>query len=228
MGSDQEHQLRALLVAIARHDRDESRRLLEAGPALARRVALVGATRQQASEHYFKEIERYVFGGDTALHFAAAAYERDVAELLVKSGADVSARNRRGAQPLHYAVEGIPGSAMWNPEAQYATVRWLIAAGAVPNALDKSGVAPLHRAVRARSAAAVRALLEQGADALQPNKGGSTPLHLAAQATGRGDTGSAIARQQQREIIRLLLAHGARPMDDALELALAKLGTNDA
>ena len=72
---------------------------------------------------------------------------------------------------------------------------------------------PLHRAVRTRSTGAVRALLANGADALRKNKRGSTPLHLAVQDTGRGGTGSAAARQEQAHVIRLLLAHGARPSD---------------
>jgi ankyrin repeat protein len=71
---------------------------------------------------------------------------------LIATGANVRARNRRGAEPLHYAVDGMPGSRTWNPPAQAATVARLIEAGADPNATDKSGVAPLHRAVRARVA----------------------------------------------------------------------------
>ena len=52
-----------------------------------------------------------------------------------------------------------------------------------------------------------------GADARERNAHGSTPLHLAIQNTGRGGTGSAAARDEQKEIIRLLLGHGARPSD---------------
>jgi hypothetical protein len=32
----------------------------------------------------------------------------------VAHGASVRARNRRGAEPLHYAADGNPGSAGWN------------------------------------------------------------------------------------------------------------------
>src|SRR6266567_3989913 len=78
---------------------------------------------------------------------------------------------------------------------------------------NKSGVAPLHRAVRTRCTAAVRALLINGADALARSTSGSTPLHLAVQNTGRGGSGSAASREEQTKIIRLLLAHGARPSD---------------
>jgi ankyrin repeat protein len=74
-------------------------------------------------------------------------------------------------------------------------------------------VTPLHRAVRTRCAAAVRLLIDHGADARQVNARGSTPLHLAVQTTGRGGSGRAEARQQQTEIIRLLIANGARATD---------------
>jgi ankyrin repeat protein len=88
-----------------------------------------------------------------------------------------------------------------------------LSVGADPNALDKSGVAPLHRAVRTRSLPAVRALLDGGANPRAPNKAGSTPLHLAVQTTGRGGSGSDHARLQQTCIIRLLLERGASPAD---------------
>jgi ankyrin repeat protein len=83
---------------------------------------------------------------------------------LIATGANVRARRRRGAEPLHYAVDGMPGSLKWSPPAQAATVTRLIEAGADPNATNKSGVTPLHRAVRTRCSAAVKALLEGGAD----------------------------------------------------------------
>src|SRR5450631_4383298 len=101
-----------------------------------------------------------------------------MARAFLKHGANVRARNRRGAEPLHYAADGIPGSITWDPDAQSAVVEFLIRAGADPNSTDKSGVAPLHRAVRTRCAAAARALLTNGAAALGKNKRGSTPLHL--------------------------------------------------
>jgi ankyrin repeat protein len=119
------------------------------------------------------------------------------------------ARNRRGAEPLHYASDGVPGSRSWNPAAQAAIIATLIEAGADPNSIDKSGVAPLHRAVRTRCAAAVEALLQGGADARARNRSGSTPLLLASLNTGRSSAGSSEAKAQQKEIVRLLQAHGA-------------------
>jgi hypothetical protein len=205
--------LQTLLQMIASRDRATASRLLAESPVLARQAVEVGATREAATAYFFEEIAHYAYAGDTALHMAAAAYQAGIAEELVSKGANVSARNRRGAEPLHYAADGVPGSPAWDPDAQYAIVKSLIAAGANPNAEDKSGVAPLHRAVRTRCAAAVRALLTNGADARRRNKSGSTPLHLAIQNTGRGGSGSAASREEQTEIIRLLLGHGARPSD---------------
>lgn len=143
------------------------------------------------------------------LHMAAAGFQTCIVEELITRGADVRARNRRGAEPLHYAVDGGPGLPAWNPSAQTKIIARLIRAGADPNAVDKSGVAPLHRAVRNRCAAAVRALIDGGADPRAANRNGSTPLLLATQNTGRGGSGSAEAKAQQEEILRLLMEHGA-------------------
>src|SRR2546423_4091662 len=205
--------LMTLFQAIASHDEATVARLLDASPSLASQVTDLGATRQVSGAYFLDAIKHYVYAGDTALHIAAAAYERDIAKRLLALGANVGARNRRGAEPLHYAVDGGPQLQTWNPKAQAAVVECLIAAGARPNSADKSGVGPLHRAVRARCASAVRALLVHRADVRGRNGSGSTPLHLAVQNTGRGGSGSAAAREQQKEIIVLLLKHGARPTD---------------
>ena len=209
----EEAALMALLRAIASRDRRQVASMLRESPELARRAVIAGATRAVSTDYFFDEIAHYLYAGDTALHVAAAAYERDVADALVMRGANPGARNRRGAEPLHYAADGAPDGLHWNPEAQAATIAYLIGAGADANAPDKSGVAPLHRAVRTRCAAAVQALLAHGADPIRRNASGSTPLHLAVQTTGRGYSGSPAAREQQERIIALLLDHGARPSD---------------
>jgi Ankyrin repeats (many copies)/Ankyrin repeat len=200
-----------LLHAIAARDGDEAARLLQASPALATSSVATGATRQEATPYYLDAIGHYVYAGDTALHIAAAAYDASLVHTLLAMGAGVDARNRRGAEPLHYAADGSPGSDSWNPAAQAAVIAALIAAGADPNATDTSGVAPLHRAVRTRCSAAVRALLDGGADPRQPNKSGSTPLKLATRPTGRGGSGSPDAKAQQAEIVAILEQHGGTP-----------------
>jgi hypothetical protein len=178
--------------------------LLATSPELAKAHFQRGATRQMAKAYFIDEIKHYIYGGDTALHIAAAAYQHNIARMLIVAGADVRARNRRGAEPLHYAADGGPGSPVWNPSAQAATVACLIEAGADPNAVDKNGVAPLHRAVRTRCTAAVEALLDGGAEPRRKNKNGSTPMLLATHNTGRGGSGSSKAKVEQARIIELL------------------------
>jgi len=92
--------------------------------------------------------------------------------------------------------------------AQQGTVLALVALGADPDAVDKNGTTPLHRAVRNRCATAVEALLDAGADPRATNGKGSTALQLAHWTTGRGGSGSPDARAQQAEIVRLLRAAG--------------------
>jgi hypothetical protein len=103
-------------------------------------------------------------------------------------------------------ADGGPGLRTWDPRAQAAVVTFLIASGADPNALDKGGVAPLHRAVRKRCTGAVRALLAGGAAPRLANKAASTPMDLALATTGRGGSGSPEAKKEHEEIIRLLRA----------------------
>jgi hypothetical protein len=200
-------ELMRLVKIIAAGDEPTALSLLAARPTLAKAYFEEGATRQTAESFRVDEIGHYLFAGDTALHVAAASYREKIARKLIALGADVRARNRRDAEPLHYAVDGVPGSLAWNPDAQAATVACLIQAGADPNAMDKGGAGPLHRAVRTRCAAAVRALLEGGADARRKNKSGSTPLLLATRNTGRGGSGSPEAKAQQAQIVQLLQQH---------------------
>jgi len=191
--------------AIAARD-GKAARQLEEHPALAKMAVEIGATRQSPHDFYLSQIDRHVYAGDTPLHVAAAAHWPELATRLLAAGADIHARNRRGARPLHYAMDGNPDATDWDPAAQAAIVQCLIDAGADPDALDKSGVGALHRGVRT--------LLANGADVHLKSGSGSTPLHLAVQHTGRSGSGSEAARSQQREIILMLLQHGARSTDE--------------
>jgi ankyrin repeat protein len=195
-----------LFRAIALGETDKASRLIDASASLVTEALVAGATRQSPTRVPYYE-------GTTALHVAAKEYQEELARHLITRGANVRARNRRGAEPLHAAVMGIPGSPSWNPAAQKATIECLLEAGADPDAGDDAGVTPLHRAVRNRCAVAVEVLLGAGAQPLGKNDSGSTPLHLAVQSTGRGGTGSAASKEQQRAIIVLLLQHGATPKD---------------
>ncbi len=201
-------ELPALMRSIAAGDDAAVAAMLAGRPDLARTCLGHGATRAESKPFFLDAIRHHVYAGDTALHVAAAAHRPALVRQLIGLGADPHARNRRGAHPLHYAADGIPGEPGWDPEAQAACVTGLLEAGADPNAVDRGGVTPLHRAVRNRCAAAVAALLAGGADPRRPNGNGSTPALLARLTTGRGGVGSAPAKAGQAEILRLLAAHG--------------------
>ena len=197
--------LMEMIHAIVADDRDAVSRLLASRPGIERaKLALAGATRANPTDYFLDDIKHYVYRGDTALHLAAAAHRVAAVRQLLELGADVTARNRRKAQPLHYAVDGGPGIVSWSARSQEATVRRLLDAGADPNAFDGNGTTPLHRAIRNRSSGAVLVLLDRGADPTLPNGKGSTPLELATWTTGKSGSGSTRARREQQKILALL------------------------
>src|SRR3954453_819200 len=110
------------------------------------------------------ELPHTLYRGDTPLHLAAAGLRYDAARVLLAAGAPVDAVNRRGATVLHYACDPRPSSATWDPTRQRRMIELLVSHGASVDRQDRDGVAPLHRAVRARSPGAVAALLSAGAD----------------------------------------------------------------
>jgi hypothetical protein len=190
--------LTGLLVTIASGDHSAVTASLDAAPEL------VTARLDRRDEFFLAECQAQVYQGDTALHAAAFAYNVEIARDLVTRGADISARNRRGGEPLHAAVMGIPDAPNWNPTQQRAVIEYLISVGADPNAAAQGGVTPLHRAVRNRCSAAVEALLDAGADARLANDHGSTPSDLVHWTTGRGGVGAEAAKSEQQIIIDAL------------------------
>jgi hypothetical protein len=187
-----------LLGAIGAGDRAVVTELLDATPSLAMARLL------RSDEFFIAECHAQVYEGETALHAAGFAYNAELARGLVERGADVRARNRRGAEPLHAAAIGVPGSGNWNPTRQQAVIAYLLEVGADPNAPATGGVTPLHRAVRNRCSGAVDVLLHAGADPRLANDNGSTAFELAQWTTGRGGVGSIAAKAEQRTIVELL------------------------
>jgi ankyrin repeat protein len=202
--ADFDLELRELVALIVAGDASGVSSSLAMLPQLARASFQRGATRQAANSFFLDPIKRYIYAADTALHIASAGHQPQIVHELLAAGADVHALNRRGQQALHAAAVGSPDSQSWNPAAQSTTIVCLIEAGANPNAIDIDGVSPLHRAVRTRSAEAVRTLLAYGADPTLKNKSGSTPTVLAIYNTGRGGSGSPKAKAQQQAIALLL------------------------
>ncbi len=203
--SDTDRCLVELMRAIDSGDRAHVSMLLDATPGLATATLVAaGATRSAANEFFLEQHRVYMYAGHTALHVAAAAHDIALARDLVAAGADVRARNRRGAEPLHEAVHGAPGTGAWNPQRQAEMVRYLIGSGADPDAVAAGGVTALHRAVRNRCAAAVQELLDNGADPHRSNDRGSTAIMLAHWTTGKSGSGSPEARAEQAKIVQIL------------------------
>jgi len=195
----------ALLRAILDDNRETVKSLLAADPSLVSECV-------SEARLYDQKIFHWLYVGDTALHLAAAGHRVEIVGLLLAAGSDPNASmNHRNSGPLHYASDGYINGPAWDPKRQVQTIERLLAAGAEMNAQDKNGAAPLHRAVRTRCAAAVRALLKSGADPALRNKPGSTAFHLAVQNTGRGGSGTDEARAAQREIIEEFLRFGVSP-----------------
>ncbi|MEP7383743.1 MAG: ankyrin repeat domain-containing protein [Gemmatimonadota bacterium] len=126
--------------------------------------------------------------GMTALHWAANRGDVELARLLLRSKASLTATTRVGAlTPLHLACQS--GSA--------EVVAALLAAGADARAVTALGVGALHLAAMAGNVAAIAALLDAGSDVNRAEPAlGETPLMVAA---ARGRTAA----------VRLLLARGA-------------------
>ena len=141
-GDARMEQFRALVQAIVSGEVVVARKMVRALPHLAKARAAYGATRQTAAEHFYKEILHYMYEGDTALHMAAAAYQEQMASELIARGGDVRAKNRRGAEPIHYAADGVPGGPAWNPDAQAATVACLIAPMSMTRAASRHCTEP--------------------------------------------------------------------------------------
>lgn len=122
----------------------------------------------------------------TPLHMVKNA---DVAELLLKHGAEVNALANYAVTPLHQAAERRDGADL---------VKVLLKHGADVNARTLYNSTPLHKAVdsaRKDDIAAVKLLLAAGAAVNARNNHGSTPLHSI--------------RWGNVELASLLVEHGA-------------------
>ena len=150
----------ALADAAEKHDRARVRALL------AQRVA----------------VDAPQADGMTALHWAVRHDDAEMADLLLRAGANVKASTRYGVTPLSLACTNGNG----------ALVDRLLAGGADPNLPLPGGETPLMTAARSGSLASVKALLSQGAPADgKDDARGQTALMWAA-AEGHADVARAL------------------------------------
>jgi ankyrin repeat protein len=191
------------LVAAIVADEAKAVQLIRGTPEIAQARIL--------DERLLEEVPHQLYAGDTALHVAAAALRSLAVGALIDAGADSNAENRRGATALHYACDARPKAGKtWNVSNQRSVIELLLDAGSNIEHKDKSGTAPLHRAVRSRSPEAVRCLLERGARVDSTHgRQRTTPLHIVTHSTGASGTKG--TRAEQQEIVELLLRYGADP-----------------
>ncbi|MDE2312711.1 MAG: ankyrin repeat domain-containing protein [Elusimicrobia bacterium] len=92
--------------------------------------------------------------GNVPLHWAALNGYADIAQMLIKHGANVNVQNGGGDTPLDWAALG----------GHADVAKLLIGAGADINAADGTGDTPLHFAADVGSLDTVNALLASGAN----------------------------------------------------------------
>jgi len=125
-------------------------------------------------------VETRESGQETPLHLTTRghglAFERDTAEKLIMSGANVNARNQFGMTPLHYAVS--------NDDMEAVT--FFVENGADIHVHDSLfGSTPLHNVFGNKSASIAEYLISKVAKVDSRDKDGATPLFEATEEISR-------------------------------------------
>ncbi|XP_018122170.1 provisional ortholog of ankyrin repeat domain 52 L homeolog isoform X1 [Xenopus laevis] len=167
---------------------------------------------------------------ETPLHVAARIKDGEkVAEMLIKSGADINVEQENGETAMHISAQ----------HGNLKMITALIEEGGEPTWQSKNQENPLHTAVRHCHLPIVEVLLqhlinERGrADAVgcvnQANKAGETSLHLAAAVKKE----MIHTKEEDVKIIGILMEHDgdiSRPTNTTLETPLhycARVGNED-
>ncbi|CAB0033719.1 unnamed protein product [Trichogramma brassicae] len=132
-------------------------------------------------KHQLSQVDVQDNLGNAPLNLALEHRHRNVAELLLRNGADPNLANAKGFTPLHKICR------YWRDGCEAAEMLFQISAEKNEfvslNALTKSGQTPLHIALSQRTLDKdlVLLLLMNGADYNLANAKGLTPLHIICQ-----------------------------------------------
>ncbi len=157
----------ALMLAVRTHDQTLIRALIHAGADVNAQTAY----------------------GDSAFGAAVDTQDPALVRLLAANGADVNAANVNMLTPLMYAI-AVEGPQCVN------ILRELCDAGADVNLRDPTGTTPLIWAANGDSVAAVKFLLERGADVRATDGEGKTALQMALES-GQPHIARVLRRMEQ-------------------------------
>lgn len=121
------------------------------------------------------DLEETTTGGETALYLAVKQQKTPEVARLIRLGADVNTPSGDGLTPLHYAAMS---------DRTGRLTKLLLDGGGDPDRLASSrnwfdGMGPLHVAADRNNAAAIRHMLDAGANVNGRDTDGRTALHLA-------------------------------------------------
>lgn len=119
-------------------------------------------------------VNAYTVDGFQPLGLACFFGHFDVAEYLIKAGANVNSKSRNdlGVAPIQSAAAG----------GHRKIVKMLLAHNADPNIREQGGFTPLHAAAQNGDEETIRTLLFGGADQTIKSNNGKTALDLALEA----------------------------------------------
>lgn len=115
------------------------------------------------------DINKLVPGEFSPLHGACISGRSDFARYLVEAGAEINTTDMLGRSALHIANS--------DRDSTPVAVELLLGLGVDPSQIDIRGCSSLHYAARLGRIAAVKCLLDRGADATKVDLNDWTPLH---------------------------------------------------
>ncbi|KAG3043144.1 hypothetical protein PC121_g22739 [Phytophthora cactorum] len=169
-------ELKATWEAYDKEDSEDIMQIIAREPQLIDSKDEVGSTPYDGGRRY----------GSNMLHIAAQTGNKEMVEMLLAGGADVTAEDEYGSSTLHVAVRS----------GNLEMVGLLLSKGADISATEEDGSSALHVAVSSGNPKMIELLLDNGANIEAVEEDGRTPLHVAA-------------CYKNTQVVKVLLSKGA-------------------